>query len=149
MNKPNAPQQGYTCTPGWNVVLIKTKSTWPVTYLGFSAPEDKVSLGARTQPVLGSIDAKSELEAKGRRKLNWTHMYWNNVVVSRPVGKLHMTVTSRNWREDIWTLKTIHYPRIKNLIFSRKVIPHLNFGQDWTFKLLYCDIPNCWNTLQL
>jgi len=46
-----------------------------VTYLGFSAPEDKVSLGARTQPVLGSIDAKSELEAKGRRKLNWTHIY--------------------------------------------------------------------------
>jgi len=41
----------------------------PVAYLGFLAPGDKVSLGTRTELVRGSIDPKSELGVKGRRKL--------------------------------------------------------------------------------
>jgi len=41
----------------------------PVAYLGFPAPGDKLSFGATTQPVHGSVDAKNELGIKGRRKL--------------------------------------------------------------------------------
>jgi len=40
-----------------------------VAYLGFPAPGGKLSFGAPTQPVHGSIDAKNELGMKGRRKL--------------------------------------------------------------------------------
>jgi len=40
-----------------------------VAYLGFPAPGYKVSFGAPTQHVHGSIDSKSELGVKGRRKL--------------------------------------------------------------------------------
>jgi len=39
-----------------------------VANLGFPAPADKVSFGAPTPPVHGSIDAKSELGLKGRQK---------------------------------------------------------------------------------
>jgi len=41
----------------------------PVAYLGFPALGAKLSFGAPTQPVHGSIDAKNELVIKGRRKL--------------------------------------------------------------------------------
>jgi len=37
-----------------------------VAYLEFPAPGDKATLDAPTQPVCGSIDAKNELEVKGR-----------------------------------------------------------------------------------
>jgi len=40
-----------------------------VAYLGFPAPGGKLSFGAPTQPVHGSIDTKNELGIKGRRKL--------------------------------------------------------------------------------
>ena len=40
-----------------------------VAYLGFPAPGGKLSYGAPTQPVHGSIDAKNELGIKGHRKL--------------------------------------------------------------------------------
>jgi len=41
----------------------------PLAYLGFLAAGDKPNLGAPTQPVRGSIDAKNELGVKGHRKL--------------------------------------------------------------------------------
>jgi len=63
-----------------------------VAYLGFPAPEGKLSLGAPTQPVCGSIVAKNELGVKGRRKLTWAP----RIVGSRPVCKLHMM-----WRHRI------------------------------------------------
>jgi len=34
-------------------------------------------------------------------------------------------------------------------IVSREAIPILIFGHDWTFKRLYCDIPNCGNTVSV
>jgi len=40
-----------------------------MAYLRFLAPGDKVSSGAPTQPIHGSIDANSELGVKGRRNL--------------------------------------------------------------------------------
>jgi len=52
-----------------------------VTYLGFTAPGGKVSLGAPTQSVRGSADAKNEFEVKGRPELSRT----SHRVVSRPV----------------------------------------------------------------
>jgi len=36
-----------------------------VVYLGFPATGDKLSFGASTQPVHGSIDAKNQLVIKG------------------------------------------------------------------------------------
>jgi len=36
-----------------------------VAYLGFPAPGGKLSFGAPTQPVHGSIDAKNELGYRG------------------------------------------------------------------------------------
>jgi len=65
--------------------------------LGFPAPGDKVSLDAPTQPFRGSIDAKSELGVKGRRELTGALL----IIVSRPVCKLHTTVTSQNWCQDL------------------------------------------------
>ena len=52
-----------------------------MTYLGFTAPGGKVSLGAPTQSVRGSADAKNEFEVKGRPELSRT----SHRVVSRPV----------------------------------------------------------------
>jgi len=43
--------------------------TEAVAYLGFPAPWGKLSYGAPTQPVHGSIDAKNELGIKECRKL--------------------------------------------------------------------------------
>jgi len=40
-----------------------------MAHLGFPAPGIKLSFGAPTQTVHGSIDAKNELGIKGRRKL--------------------------------------------------------------------------------
>ena len=37
-----------------------------VAYLGFPAPGNKLSLGPPTHPVHGRIDAKNDLEVKGR-----------------------------------------------------------------------------------
>jgi len=94
-----------------------------VAYLGFPAPCDKVSLGTPTQSGRGSIDPKNELGVKGRRKLRWGP----NKFVSRLVRKFHMTVTSRNWRQDHWILEIINYGRVQNLIVSREAIVTLKF----------------------
>jgi len=41
---------------------------WPVAYLGFPAPGNKVSFGA-PRSFRGSIDVESEVGVKGRRQL--------------------------------------------------------------------------------
>jgi len=74
-----------------------------VAYLGFPTPGGKVSLGASTQSVCGSTDTMNELGVQGRRKLNWT----SHIVVSRLVWKFHITVTSRNWRQNLWILEIV------------------------------------------
>jgi len=94
-----------------------------VAYLMFATPENKISLGAPSQPVRGGIDEKSELGVKECGNLTRTP----RVLVSRPVWKLHMSVTSRNWRQDLSILKTINYCRVMNLIVSREAIPTLKF----------------------
>jgi len=48
---------------------MKNAMVLAVAYLGFPAPRGKLSFGAPTQPVHGSMDAKNELGIKGRRKL--------------------------------------------------------------------------------
>jgi len=53
----------------------------PMAYLGYPTHGDKLSLGAPTQSVHGSIDAKNELGIKGRRKMTGA----KRVVVFRPV----------------------------------------------------------------
>jgi len=55
----------YTCDGSCVTLLL----LHPVAYLGFPAPGGKLSFGAPTQRVHGSIDAKNELGIKGRRKL--------------------------------------------------------------------------------
>jgi len=45
--------------------ILPENSMRPVAYLWFIAPWDKVSFVAPAQPVNRSIDAKSELGAKG------------------------------------------------------------------------------------
>ena len=52
---PHVPASLYSCA---------------VAYLRFPARGDKVSLGAPTQSVRGSTDAKKELGVKGRRQLS-------------------------------------------------------------------------------
>ena len=52
-----------------------------MAYLGFPRPGEKLSFGAPTQPVHGSIDAKNELGIKGRQKLTLAV----RIVVFRPV----------------------------------------------------------------
>jgi len=94
-----------------------------VAYLGLPAPGGKVIYGAPIQNFRGSLDAKSELGLKRRQKLNRTL----HIVVYRPAWKLHMTVTSRIWRQDLWILETINCRRVKNLIVSREAILTLNF----------------------
>ena len=94
----------------------------PVAYLGFPAPGYKVSFGAPTQHVHGSIDAKNELGIKGRRKLILPCNRLD-IVFSRPVWKLPVIVTSQNCCQDLWTLEIINYLRGKNLIVSREAIP--------------------------
>jgi len=88
-------------------------------FLRLTAPRDKNSLSATTQLVHGSIDAKSELVVKGRRQLTRTQ----HTVVSRPDWKFYITATLRHWRQDLWILKIINYPRNKNLSFSCEAIP--------------------------
>ena len=52
----------------------------------------------------------------------WAKLTWApHIVVSRPVWKLHMTVTSRNWRHGLWILEVVNYRRI----VSRGAIPSL------------------------
>jgi len=46
-----------------------------------------------------------------------------HVVVSRPIRKLPVIVTSQNWRQDFWIFEIINYRRVKNLIVSREAIP--------------------------
>jgi len=38
------------------------------------------------------------------------------IVVSRPVWKLPVIVTSQNWRYDLWIMEVINYRRVKDLI---------------------------------
>jgi len=75
-------------------------------------------------------DAKSKLGVKGRPKLTETQ----HIFVSRPVWKLYMAVTSRNWRQDLWILHITNYLRVKNLIVSRDAIHTLKFRSP-TFPL--------------
>ena len=79
----------------------------PVAYLGFPAPGGKLSFGAPTQPVHGSIDAKNELGYGGVE--SWLGPCNRlPIVVSRPVWKLPVIVTSQNWRQDFWILEIIN-----------------------------------------
>jgi len=50
------------------------------------------------------------------------------------------------WRQDLWIVEIMNYRRVNILIVSRSYpqLPISNFAQEWTFKLLYCDIPNQW-----
>jgi len=64
-----SPLNPPACAPWPLVHYITFSFSQPVAYLGFPAPGDKLSFGAPTQPVRGSIDVKNELEIKGRRKL--------------------------------------------------------------------------------
>jgi len=68
--------------------------------------EDKVSLGTPTQPFSGNIEAKNELGVKGRRKMTRNP----HIFLYRPVSKLHMTVTSQNWRQDFEAWKSLTLP---------------------------------------
>jgi len=59
----------------WSCIDVKS----PVVYLGVPAPGDNDRLGAPTQSVRGSTDAKNELGVKERRKLSRA----SHIVVSR------------------------------------------------------------------
>ena len=119
---------------------IQGESRMSVAYLGFPAPGDEVSLSALTQPLPESIDSKSELRIKGCRKLTRAPHEWLFLDLFENFIWL--------WRQDFWIVETINYRRVKILIVSRSYIqvPISNFGHEWTFKLLYCDIPNQWRS---
>jgi len=52
----------------------------------------------------------------------------------RPASKFHMTVTSQNWRPDLWILEMINYRRVKNLIVSREASPNFKFRSRLNFQ---------------
>jgi len=79
------------------------------------------SFGAPTLPVHGSIDAKNELGINGKSWLGLCNRL--HIVVSRPVWKLPVTMTSQNWRRDLCILEIINYRRVKNLVVSSEAIP--------------------------
>jgi len=53
-----------------------------------------------------SFFTKSELEVKVCQKITRARNR-PHIIVSRPVGKLHMTVMSQNWRQDLWIYEII------------------------------------------
>jgi len=78
----------------------------PVAYLGFPAPGYKLTFGAPTQPVHGSIDAKNKWGIKRRRKLT----------------RALQSKISCDCDGTEWTI--IGYCRVKNpIIVSREAIP--------------------------
>jgi len=50
---------------------------------------------------------------------------------------------------NLLILEIINYRRVKNQIVSSEATPTSIFGHDWTFKLFYCDVPNCGITFEL
>jgi len=60
-----------------------------------------------------------------------------------------MTVMSQNWRQDLGIWETIIIVELRIKSFRVKLSPLWNFGHDWTFSLLYCNIPNCCNVFEL
>ena len=144
----------YVATGGPNVKWGGTHFKWGVRAplapplatafpIGFPAPGNKVSLGAPTQPVHGSKDAKSELGVKGLRKLTRV----SHIVVSRPFENLTCRHVFDVRTFETWKSLIVIKLRIQS--FRVKPSPLWNVGHGSTFKPLSCDIPNCGNTFEL
>ena len=109
--------------------------------IGLPVPGDKVSLCALPQTIRGNIDAKSELGVKERRNLTRA----SYMVVPIPSLKTSYDFDVRTFKFRKWLI--IVKSGIE--LFCVKLFPSWNVGQDWTIKLLYCNIPNCGDTFEL
>ena len=93
-----------------------------MAYQGFLAPGGKLSFGAHTQTVHGSINAKNELGIKGRRKLTRDlHSPAYSCFLTRLKTFYGCDVTELT--SALLNLEIVKYHRVENLIVSREAIP--------------------------
>jgi len=137
---------GTTCNIDWSVTLFYAWLDNCLTTVRYC--------WNKTVPLPICSDSKKQTETPKRISFDsWKHastfsMVFKSVPIKSVLKgitawKLHMSVTSQNWRQDLWILEIVNYRRVKNLIVSHEAIPTLKFRSRLninTVVLGYCKL---------